>query len=308
MSMPEEFKDPTRTLLFSGVAAAAVLAAVGGFLFFANVPEPGAAAREQILAAASPKIERADIDRIVAARNAFAPRPTQTTKSALSDDAAKAGALVASPPEAAAAPVLSDWAAIAPSVSGAGDAALGNQGDDLFREGEYSEAMAYWRAQAESGDRWSAFRLGYEYLDGKPEVVKRDLAEGTRWIRFAAEHNEPHAQFELGQLYESGTGMVANLAQAASWYLKSAERGHVHGQYNVATMLEAGDGIAEDKIEALKFYTLAARQGFMSAPAGSEGRATEDPASAIMSLRSKLPPDAVREAERRAAAFKPIQD
>lgn len=307
MSMPEEFKDPMRTLLFSGVAAAAVLAAVGGFLFFANVPEPGAAAREQILAADSPKIERADIDRIVAARNAFAPRP-QTAKAKLSEDALKSGAMAASSTESAAAPVLSDWAAIAPPASPAEDKAPGNQGDDLFREGEYPEALAYWRAQAEAGDRWSAYRLGYEFIDGKPEVVKRDLAEGTRWIRFAAEHNEPHAQFELGQLYESGTGMAASLTQAASWYLKSAERGHVHGQYNVATMLEAGDGIAEDKIEALKFYTLAARQGFMSAPAGSEGRATEDPASALMNLRSKLPPDAVREAERRAKAFRPIQD
>jgi TPR repeat protein len=315
MSMPEDFKDPQRTLLFSGVAAAAVLAVAGAFLFFANVPAPGAA-REQILAAA-PQMQRADIDRIVAARNAFAPRPSQLAKAELAEDAIrprrdvapdgllKANAAAAAP-GAFAPPSVSEPAAVEREAE-LGDADGGNEGDALFRDGRFAEALSYWQGQAERGDRWSAYRLGVEYLDGTPNVVKRDVAKGTRWIRLAAEENEPRAQFELGTLYEAGTGLKADLAAAARWYLKAAERGHVHGQYNIATMLETGDGIARDPVEALKFYTLAARQGFMTGPAETDGRA-KDLASALVDLRSRLSADDVREAERRAAAFRPIQD
>jgi TPR repeat protein len=320
MSMPEDFRDPQRTLLFSGVAAAAVLAAVGAFLFFANVPAPGAAvsssgaAREQILAA-SPKMDRADIDRIVAARNAFAPRPSQVAKAELAEDAIRprrdaSGTLTVSASDAtpeAAAPSAVEMAAVEPRAVLRAIEPQGNQGDILFQEGNFAAAISYWQGEAQRGDRWSAYRLGVEYLDGKPNVVKRDVTAGTRWIRFAAEHNEPRAQFELGTLYEAGTIMKTDLAAAAGWYLKAAERGHVNGQYNIATMLEAGDGIARDAVEALKFYTLAARQGFITGPVESGGRARDLP-SALMNLRSRLSADEVQEAERRAAAFKPIED
>jgi len=311
--MPEDFKDPSRTLLFSGVAVAAVLAAVGAFLFFANVPAPGAA-REQILAAA-PKLERADIERIVAARNAFAPRPSQVARSELAEDAIRprrdakvAGTLAVPVADAASAsPSMAELAAPPPTAALGAAEPQGNEGDTLFREGRFAEALSYWEGQAERGDRWSAYRLGVEYLDGKPNVVRRNIAEGMRWIRMAAEENEPRAQFELGSLYELGTGLDVNMAAAANWYLKAAERGHANGQYNIATMLEAGDGIAKDPVEALKFYTLAARQGFTTGPADTGGRA-RDLASALVDLRSRLSADEVREAERRAALFEPIED
>jgi TPR repeat protein len=314
MTMPEDFKDPSRTLLFSGVAVAAVLAAAGAFLFFANVPAPGAA-REQILAAA-PQLERADIDRIVAARNAFAPRPSQVAKSELAEDAirprrdaaAASGMMtVGVSPAAPAAASMAEIAALEPKADLRAEDLQGNDGDVLFREGRFAEALSYWQTEAGRGDRWSAYRLGVEYLDGKPNVVKQDVPEGARWIRIAAEENEPRAQFELGSLYESGMGFAVDPAAAANWYLKAAERGHVQGQYNIATMLETGDGIARDPVEALKFYTLAARQGFATGPLDNDGR-PRDVASALVDLRSRLSAGEVREAERRAGTFKPIQD
>jgi tetratricopeptide (TPR) repeat protein len=287
--MPAHMKVPSRLMLIAGLAIAACLALAGGFYFFSNVPNPGAA-REQITASA-PQIERADIDRIIAERNAFAPRPS----SGAQVTAAVPGA-IESPSQK-----LSGGATI-PSGS------MDNEGDDLFKRGLYPEAIAYWRQAADRGDRWSAYRLGVEYLDGKPNVVSKDIGEGAKWIRVAAELNEPSAQFELANLYEYGIGVSVSLEEAARWYLKAAERGHVQGQYNVATMLESGDGIPQDKIEALKYYTLAAAGGFSGIPVNSEGELDSSGSDARENLRASLTSDVIAEAERRAEAFVPLRD
>lgn len=334
--MPVAMKDPTRALLLSGVAVAALLAVVSGFMFFANVPEPGAA-REQILATA-PMMDRDDIEKLIAERNALAPRPSAVAEAEASDDAPSAHMRLDGPPLPAmtrAASEAVDGALAKPApdmemrvgssaglmgrmedsatrleVFAANTAALMSPaaGDDLFRRGLYPEALEAWRVAAEAGDRVAAYRLGVEYLDGKPNVVARDYAEGAKWIRMAAVANEPRAQFEMGSLYEYGNGVRASVAEAAQWYLRAAERNHPQGQYNIATMLETGEGIAQDRIEALKFYTLAAHQGFRGIPMDDQGRVDPAAPDPLLNLRQSMPVSDVEEAEKRAAAFQPIMD
>ncbi len=332
--MSVSMRDPSRTLLFGGVAFAAALAGAGFYLFFANVPERGAAS-ETIVAAAPATINQADIERRIQERNAFAPRPGETgmraaklelaakareegasTEGLLSGNArtrmASEDTRVAEAPAAAAAaePSLEDRAlsAVRERVAEADAARPREEGDRLFRAGLYPEALAYWRKNAEAGDRWAAYRLGVELLDGKPGVVKRDVVEGAKFMLQSAKSNEPRAQFEMGTLYEYGTGVPADLATASEWYRRAAERGYPQAQYNYATMLENGDGVLEDKVEALKFYALAAEQGFGSIPVDEMGRVDNNAQSALDRLRLTLPAADVREAEDRAAAFKPIED
>jgi len=314
--MSVAMKDPSRTLLLAGVAVAALLAGAGGFLFFANVPEPGAAREEQVAAAPPPQMQRADIDKIIAERNAFAPKPSGITRAESAFSKAADEGLIGSLSGEAGADAPAETrdsrarlaaTPAAPAAAAAAEEAL-PAGDDLFRRGLYPEALSTWRAAAEQGDRWAAYRLGVEYLDGKPNVVKRDVAEAVKWIRQAAEANEPRAQFEMGSLYEYGTGVPADLEAAAQWYLKAAERGHVQGQYNIATMLETGEGIAADRIEALKYFTLAAEQGFSSIPLDDRGQVDQSAPDARERLRAAMPVDEVAEAERRASEFAPIRD
>lgn len=342
--MSVSMRDPSRTLLFGGVAFAAALAGAGFYLFFANVPERGAAST-QMVAAAPQKIERADIDRMIQERNAFAPKPgenirnakveLQRAREAKADDVAldsglpeadiAQGAMARSSEPTASLAVPPDAMRVAegpapapppPSASAereeasAADAvkAKDDEGEVMFRNGLYPEALANWRARAEAGDRWAAYRLGVELLDGKPNVVKRDVVEGAKFMLQSAKANEPRAQFEMGTLYEYGTGVPADLATASEWYRKAAERGLPQAQYNYATMLENGDGVLADRIEALKFYTLAAEQGFASPPVDESGRVDNNAPTAMDRLRLQLPANEVREAEERAAQFQPIQD
>lgn len=334
--MSVSMRDPSRTLLFGGVAFAAALAGAGFYLFFANVPERGAAT-QQVVAATPQKIERADIERMKQERNAFAPRPGEREiLSAKIELAARArgeypapaargemasadarevvtadeAAVPAAPPAATTAPATEDeaYTAIQNRVAMAEAAEPKEEGERLFRNGLYPEALAYWRQKAEAGDRWAAYRLGVELLDGKPGVVTRDVVEGAKFMLQSAKANEPRAQFEMGTLYEYGTGVPADLATASEWYRKAAERGHPQAQYNYATMLETGDGVLEDRVEALKFYTLAAEQGFLSPPVDEMGRVDESATTALDRLRVSLSASEVREAEKRAADFKAIED
>jgi len=326
--MSVSMRDPSRTLLFGGVAFAAALAGAGFYLFFANVPERGAAA-EHVVAAAPQKIERADIERMIQERNAFAPRPgereilsakielaARAREAKIADAAGAAGTsetadarLTAEAP-AATAPSTEDeaYTAIRNRVAMGEASEPAEEGEKLFRNGLYPEALAYWRQKAEAGDRWAAYRLGVELLDGKPNVVTRDVVEGAKFMLQSAKANEPRAQFEMGTLYEYGTGVPADLATASEWYRKAAERGYPQAQYNYATMLETGDGVVEDRVEALKFYTLAAEQGFLSPPVDEMGRVDNTATSALDRLRVMLTASEVREAEQRAADFKPIKD
>lgn len=310
----------SRALLFGGIAAAAVLAVAGGFLFFSNVPTPGAA-REQIVAEV-PRMQQADIDRIIAERKARIPRPSA----------------VASVSERIGANTLRREGQFAHLFAGAVPTVLQNRnrGDELYAEGRYAEAIEFWTTEAEAGDRWSAFRLGSEYLRGDPSVVARDVKAGARWIRLAAIKNEPNAQFTLAHLHDVGEGVTADPVQAAAWYLKSAQRGHAEAQFAIAGRFQEGRGIARDRVEALKYYILADRhrpKAKQAATEETEAEAARDvvasepvPAAAAPAkpevtrapspaapapaegLRADMSAEEVAEAERRAAAFAPIQD
>lgn len=343
--MSVSMRDPSRTLLFGGVAFAAALAGAGFYLFFANVPERGAAS-EHVAVAAPQKIERAELDRMIQERNAFAPKPGEAAMRsakvelmrAREEEAASASASLEAPladaarlpggiegkaegtlmadgrasvpaaPEAAPQSEDEAYAALRNRVAMGDASAPKEEGERLYRNGLYPEALAYWREKAEAGDRWAAYRLGVELLDGKPNVVTRDVVEGAQFMLQSAKANEPRAQFEMGSIYEYGNGLPADLAMASEWYRKAAERGLPQAQYNYATMLESGDGVVADQIEALKFYTLAAEQGFASPPVDEMGRVDHTAPTALDRLRASLPPADVREAEQRAADFEPIKD
>ena len=55
--------------------------------------------------------------------------------------------------------------------------------------------------------------------------AEADLAISRQWLALAAELGHPHAQFALGQAYETGAGVAADPVQARAWYEKAAAQG-----------------------------------------------------------------------------------
>lgn len=77
--------------------------------------------------------------------------------------------------------------------------------------------------------------------------------------------DNPRAQYWLGAIYETGTGVTQDFKEAAKWYLLAAEKGDTDSQKSVAGMYENGSGITKDVEEALKWYRKAALGGDLGA-------------------------------------------
>jgi TPR repeat protein len=50
-------------------------------------------------------------------------------------------------------------------------------------------------------------------------------------------------------------------SNAAKWYRKAAEQGDADAQFNLGDMSNTGEGVTKDRSEARKWYRKAANQG-----------------------------------------------
>jgi hypothetical protein len=120
-----------------------------------------------------------------------------------------------------------------------------------------------------------AERIGIlaEILDDKSEAIaNHNMAVRYRWARdqnieaairhyrAAAEAGYAGSQNNLGDLYETGTGVPANDKFAIYWYVRAAERGEPTAYFSLSTLLPIGTDDRKILIEAAKFALLAINQ------------------------------------------------
>ena len=180
-------------------------------------------------------------------------------------------------------------------------------GEDLYHRGFYDQAIGWWTAEAAKGDANSAYHLGVEYMDGKPNVVQRDYEKARRYHMQAATAGDPRSMMDIGTMHEYGLGVPADLAEAARWYERSANYGYGPAQYNFATLLETGDAGRKDEVEALKFYILAADQGVGGVPYNrATNRVVRGGELPLDGLAKRLTKAQCADAAARAKAFKPL--
>ena len=84
---------------------------------------------------------------------------------------------------------------------------------------------------AEQGDATAQYNLGNMYDSGR--VVPENDAEAVRWYRLAAEQGDAASQNNLGFMYARGEGVPENDAEAVKWYRLAAEQGHASAQFNL---------------------------------------------------------------------------
>ena len=73
------------------------------------------------------------------------------------------------------------------------------------------------------------------------------------------------SQFQLAELYNSGTSVKQDLYEAYYWYLKAANNGYTEAQYQVGIMLLDGNGVTEDSFEALDWLSISSENGHIKA-------------------------------------------
>jgi TPR repeat protein len=83
----------------------------------------------------------------------------------------------------------------------------------------------------------------------------------VKWFRKAAVQGEPMAQFNMGWMYENGTGVQKNASKALEWYRKASFSGHIEAPSFVAILYDAGNGVKMDKIAAYAWWFIGAKLG-----------------------------------------------
>lgn len=101
--------------------------------------------------------------------------------------------------------------------------------------------------------------LGYVYERG--QGVKRDVQEGQKYYRLAADQGSLEAQYNLGTISLEKN----NEKDAYKWYLMAAKKGHAMAQNNLGTIYATGRTVKKNLDEAEKWFLMAAQRGDASA-------------------------------------------
>jgi TPR repeat protein len=136
-------------------------------------------------------------------------------------------------------------------------------GLEAYQRGDYATALREWQPLAEKGDANGQYNLGLLYNQGSG--VPQDYARAAEWYRKAAEQGNSNAQYNLGVMYSTGQGVAKDPAEAMRWYLKAAEKGIPGAQNNLAALYDEGPGGFRDYAQAEKWYRKAAEQGIATA-------------------------------------------
>ena len=88
-------------------------------------------------------------------------------------------------------------------------------------------------------------------------VSGQDFEETKR----LAEQGDATAQYNLGNMYDSGRVVPENDAEAVRWYRLAAEQGHASAQYSLGFMYSNGRGVLQNNVRAYVCWSVAAAQG-----------------------------------------------
>ncbi len=121
------------------------------------------------------------------------------------------------------------------------------------------------QAAAAAGDSNAQFELGNRFLYGTGVVA--DELEAARWFRLAAEQNNNNAQYNLAVMYMQGTGVLADLNEALRWFQRAADLGDAPAQFTLGTLFANGRVVPQNPVQAHKWFTLAASSGHRAAAA-----------------------------------------
>ncbi len=144
----------------------------------------------------------------------------------------------------------------------------------------------------------SAPVLAADFQVGLEAAERGDYAKALREWRPLAEQGNADAQYNLGVMYYTGTGVTQDYAEALKWYRLAAEQGYDHAQFKLGWMYAWGWGVTPDDVQAHMWLNLAAAR----LPPGED---RDMAASNRDIVEGKMTPDQVAEAQRLAREWKP---
>jgi uncharacterized protein len=105
--------------------------------------------------------------------------------------------------------------------------------------------------------------LAGDLEDGKEAFKNDNYSVAIQKYKLAAANGNAEAQYELGWIFHSGTGVTQNRAEAVRWYKLAASQGNGDALYILSVMYKTGveDVIQIDSNESLRLVKMAAAKG-----------------------------------------------
>lgn len=142
-----------------------------------------------------------------------------------------------------------------PHAVSATDAETIRHAKAAYRHGDYTTALHEAMPLARLGNASGQFLVGFMTLMG--DGIKRNPAEGIKWLRQSANQGNDLAQLTLGNVYTAGMGVAKDDAQAVAWFRKAADQGDAEAQFYLGNMYGSGLGVPRDDVRAYKWWMLA---------------------------------------------------
>lgn len=174
--------------------------------------------------------------------------------------------------------------AAAEELAKIGDAeAQSNLGVMLASNGDYKEAVYWYKQAANAGIGTAMYNLGVLYFNG--QGVEKDYNVAQRWFSSAARRGNAYAQLQLGLMSLTGQGMPKDPRQEFYWYTQAALQGLPAAEYDLAVMYHNGDGTERDDVRAYAWMLLAEKGGI-------------DTSEALPIVAESMSPDEITKAQR----------
>ena len=105
-------------------------------------------------------------------------------------------------------------------------------------------------------------KLSDEQADSLSEKVKSGDRQALARLKSGAATGDPVAQYEIGNLYEIGSGVPKNYEKAYFWYQKAAEQHYTRADISLAKMYYSGKkGVQKDDSKGFELLLSAAKLG-----------------------------------------------
>jgi TPR repeat protein len=132
-------------------------------------------------------------------------------------------------------------------------------GIDAWQKADYSAAVAIWRPLADRGDADAQFNLGQAYRLGRGVPIS--LGQAKTWFERAAASGHLDAQTTLGLLlFQNG-----DQAEGLKWLRRAAEADEPRALLVYGTALYNGDGVTQDRLLGYAYVSRAAASGLSPA-------------------------------------------
>ena len=134
-----------------------------------------------------------------------------------------------------------------------------DKGVKAYDAGDYETALQEFTPLAEEENSLAQYNLGQMFRKG--QGVLQDYQQAAKWYRLAAEQGDAGAQTNLGVMYAKGGGVLQDYQEAMKWFRLAAEQGHAKAQNNLGISYALGQGVLQDYQRAHMWANLARSNG-----------------------------------------------